>query len=131
MSGYFFKAVATSLLAVVLAGLLKRDSGSIAAAMIIAVGVVILLMTVTMLQPVMDELQRLADASGFRQAYLVPILKCTGIGIITQIAVSICRDAGESALASILELCGCVLAIFFSLPLFSAVLQLISSFMEA
>ena len=131
MSGLFMKAVATALVAVILSGIFKRDSGSIAMAMISAAGILILTVAAALLQPVLEEVRRLADSAQVSHAYLQPILKCTGIGIVTQIAVGVCRDAGESALASALELCGCILVLFLSLPLFGAVLELIEELMRA
>ena len=131
MSGYFLKAVTAALLTVILAGLLKRDNASLALILVTATGVLLLTMAVLLLQPVIDELQSLADAADVSDAYLLPIMKCVGIGIVTQIAVGVCRDGGESALASALELCGCILVIFLSLPLFTAVLELIEELMRA
>lgn len=129
MSGYFFKAVSAVLLAVILAGLFKRDNGSFSLLLTIATGVLLLFLAAVMLQPVLNQIRLLADSAGFRDAYLMPILKCTGIGIVTQVAVCVAKDAGESSLAAIVELSGCILTIFLSLPLFEAVLQVITELM--
>ena len=97
----------------------------------IATGVLLLLFGAMLLQPVLEYLEQLAEAGDFQQAYLLPILKCTGIGIITQVASSVCKDAGEGSVASMIELCGCIAALFLSLPLFTAVLELINGLLGA
>ena len=94
MTGYFFKAVAAALLAVILSGLFQRDNASMAMVLRIATGVLLLLFGAMLLQPVLEYLEQLAEAGDFQQAYLLPILKCTGIGIITQVASSVCKLRG-------------------------------------
>ena len=131
MTGYFFKAVAAALLAVILSGLFQRDNASMAMVLRIATGVLLLLFGAMLLQPVREYLEQLAEAGDFQQAYLLPILKCTGIGIITQVASSVCKDAGEGSVASMIELGGCIAALFLSLPLFTAVLELINGLLGA
>lgn len=131
MTGYFFKAVAAAVITVILVGILKRDNGSISMVLSLAAAILLLFFAAMILQPVLHYFQELADTADFQDAYLLPILKCTGIGIMTQIAVSVCKDAGESSLASMIELCGCTLALFLALPLFNAVLQMIRELMGA
>lgn len=131
MTEYFFKAAAAALVTVVLVLLLKRESGSMAMLMVLAASLLLLLFAATVLEPVMAFFHQLADTAQIDQSYLMPVLKCTGIGILTQIVASVCKDAGESSLASMVELCGCVVALFVSLPLFSAVLQMITELIGA
>ena len=63
--------------------------------------------------------QLLADiGSGSR--YLVVVFKCLGICFLTQLGTDICRDSGENALASQLELAGRAAVLTAAIPLFSA-----------
>ena len=50
---------------------------------------------------------------------------CTGIAILTEFAVSICKDSGESAIASKIDLGGKVIVISMSIPIISALLEII------
>ena len=55
--------------------------------------------------------------------------KVAGISLITELAETVCADAGESALGRMLRLCGAAAALYTALPLFSAVLELLEKLM--
>ena len=55
------------------------------------------------------------------------VLKATGVAILCRLASDVCRDAGESALASAVEVCGSVTVLCIALPLIKAVMQMINS----
>ena len=46
-------------------------------------------------------------------------------GIITQVGAGICRDAGQAAAATGVELCGTAAAMLCTLPLISSILDVI------
>ena len=48
-------------------------------------------------------------------------------GILTQLASTVCADAGENAVAKTVELCGGALAVCVALPLMEAVLELLQT----
>ena len=78
-----------------------------------------------LVEPVVSFLSKLQDLAGLDDALLTPLLKSVGIGIVTQICAAFCADAGESALARLIELCGGILAIYIALPLLEAVIDMI------
>ena len=51
------------------------------------------------------------------QEFFTPLLKCLGISLVSQLGVGVCKDAGQSAAATGLELCGSVAAAWCLLPL--------------
>ena len=51
------------------------------------------------------------------------LVKITGISILTEFAVSICKDMGESSIASKVDLGGKLLVISLSIPVISATLN--------
>ncbi len=53
-------------------------------------------------------------------SYLGVVFKCLGICFVTQLGCDICRDSGENALASQLELAGKAAVLISALPLFTA-----------
>lgn len=63
--------------------------------------------------------------SGLSSDLLVPLYKTVGISLVVRVGGSLCRDAGESALAAVLETAGAVCALLVSLPLLRAVLNLL------
>ena len=70
-------------------------------------------------------LNRLAEQTGVPSALFHPLYKTVGIAMVVKVGGGLCRDAGESALASVLELVGTVCALLAALPLLRAVLELI------
>ena len=65
------------------------------------------------------------DTTGLDKALMTPMLKTIGIGILTQLSATICADAGENAIAKLVEICGGVLALYVALPLLEAVLDMV------
>ena len=66
-------------------------------------------------------------AGEFSAAYAAPILKCVGIAMAARLGSDVCRDAGQTAVASSLETCGAVCALYVSLPLLKALLRTIGA----
>ena len=53
------------------------------------------------------------------------LLKITGIAILTEFGVSICKDSGEAAIANKIDLAGRVIIISISIPIITALLEVI------
>lgn len=85
-------------------------------------GAVLLL---TLASPLFSLIRKLAALTEKQDELLAPLLKCVGIGLMTQITSALCLDAGEAALAKITELGGSLLCILAALPLLEEVLELI------
>ena len=70
----------------------------------------------------LGELRRLGKLDGGAVSIL---LKCTGIGAVSELAGLICADAGEGALGKALQICTNAAILWLSLPLFRQILDLI------
>lgn len=55
--------------------------------------------------------------------FISVLLKITGISILTEYAVSICKDSGESSIANKIDLGGKVIVISMSIPVISTALE--------
>ena len=62
---------------------------------------------------------------GINYEFLTIILKITGIAFLTEFAVGICRDCGETAISTKIEFGGKILMIALSIPIISALLETI------
>lgn len=51
----------------------------------------------------------------------VPLLKALGVCVVSKICGDVCRDAGQTAIAGVVELAGTVTALVCALPLLTAV----------
>ena len=75
-------------------------------------------------------LTELGERTGVSPELFVPLYKAVGIALVVRVGSSLCRDAGESALASVVETAGAVCALVVSLPLLRTVLSLLLELME-
>ena len=82
------------------------------------------------LELLMDFLGELVEESGLSRELFIPLYKTVGIALVVKIGGSLCRDAGESALASVVETAGAVCALIAALPLLRAVLSLLMELMR-
>ena len=57
--------------------------------------------------------------------FLKILVKITGIAFLIEFAVSICKDSGESAIASKVDLGGKVIIVTMSIPIISSMLETI------
>lgn len=76
--------------------------------------------------PMMNEISDIFIQAGISDSYLSLIFKATAICVITQITCEICRDSGETAVASAAEIWGRGAVTFISLPLIKALLEQIN-----
>ena len=74
-------------------------------------------------------LGELGSASGVSADLFVPLYKTIGIALVVQVGGNLCRDAGESALASVVETAGTLCALLAALPLLRAVLDMLLELM--
>ena len=121
------RVAALGILAALLVTVLKKQSPETALLLSVAACVLIALLLVDTLKPLLRFFEKLHKQTGLSEGLLAPMAKSVGIGLLTQISSSVCADAGQGAIARLIELCGGILALSVSLPLFENVLDLIGS----
>ena len=121
------KVAALGIVAALLVTVLKKQSPETALLLSVAACVLIALLLVDTLKPLLRFFEKLHKQTGLSEGLLAPMAKSVGIGLLTQISSSVCADAGQGAIARLIELCGGILALSVSLPLFENVLDLIGS----
>lgn len=125
-----FKVVVVSIIACVMAVSVKNKNPAGTLLVSVAAGAVVLIFVMQMLAPIKEFLDQLADTAGLSPAILAPLYKTLGIAIITKSASEACDDAKEGAFGTYIEIAGSVVALYVSLPLLSAVFNLIRSYLE-
>ena len=115
-----FSAVA--LLAATVCLLLRRSNPELQIPLAAAACAFTLYLTLELLAPVRDFLERAAALSGLSDVYLLPVAKCVVIAIVAKGAADLCRDGGQSAVAGAVELGGAAAALYVSLPLLASLL---------
>ncbi len=91
----------------------------------IVCGIIILIFVMDKLVNVIDLLRSISDKSGINNQFLSILLKITGIAILTEFAVSVCNDSGESAIGNKIELGSKAIIVFLSIPIITSLLETI------
>ena len=120
------KVAAAAIVAAVCAMVVRKQAPEVALLLAACAGVLILLYCSGALRAAVELMDRLGEMSGLSSAVIEPVMKVTGIAIVTRLAADLCRDAKEGALASTVEMAGSALALLAVLPLMSAVLETLS-----
>lgn len=113
-----------------LALVLKRSSPEQGLLLTLAIVAVALVALSQPIREILQLLQELTRGSGLSDALLLPLYKTVGIALVVKVGGSLCRDAGESALATTVETAGAVCALVVALPLLQAVLSLLLELMS-
>ena len=111
------KAAIVCLVCAVFTIALKKTVPDIAFGIQIVGTVLVLILSFRVLTPIYDFLKETSTLLGASGVYVTPILKASLIGVLTCIGSALCKDAGQSAFASSLEMLGCVAAVYTALPL--------------
>lgn len=117
------KLAAVAVAAALAAVTVKKQAREIGVVVALAAGVLILGLALGGIEQVRGLVDTLSETAGLSPAVLAPVVKTTGIAIVTRIAAEVCRDAGEGGIASFTETAGAALALVVTLPLLEAVLQ--------
>lgn len=116
---------AVCVLCAVLAALLKGSRRELALLLTVGVCCGVLLFALKRFSAVVTVMRQLAGEGGLSKDLLEPMLKTVAISIITRLGTSLCRDAGEEAMASVVEMAGAFGAVVVALPLFGMVWELL------
>lgn len=80
--------------------------------------------------PAAEQIRDIFTDAGVPESYLSLIFKAAAVCFITQITCELCRDCGESAIASAAELWGRAALTLMAIPLVRALTERISELLE-
>ena len=119
------KIIGVGLTALIIIIILKQYKPEFAVYISLISGIIILFMVLDKLYGIVSILTDLMNKTETGSSFLKILLKITGIAILTEFAVSICKDSGESAIANKIDLGGKIIIVSISIPIITALLQLI------
>lgn len=119
------KIIGVGLIALVIIVLLKQYKPEFVVYVSLIAGALIIFLVIDKLTGIVELLSNLSSKAGINNQFLGILLKITGIAFLTEFAVSICNDSGESAIANKIDLGGKIIIIAISIPIISALLELI------
>lgn len=127
----FIKAAAGILIAVVLCLVLSKEKKDIAILLVIVVCSMVAAVAISYLQKVISFIETLENVGNLNSELISILLKCVGIGLLSQITSMICNDSGNAALGKVLQILASAVVLWLCIPLFTQLLELVESIMGA
>lgn len=126
----FLKVILMCLVASVIILLIKKYSPENALTVALAAVSVILLFIIISASDLFSEIRELFDSFGIDPEIVKITLKALGICYLTGFAADVCRDFGQTSLASKVELAGKVTVVILTLPFVKQILRVATELME-
>ncbi len=119
------RIIGIGLIALIIIILLKQYKPEFVIYISLLTGALILLLLMDQLTGIINLIQSIAGKANINSQFLALLIKITGIAFLSEFAVSICRDSGEGAIASKIELGSKIVIISMSIPIISSLLEII------
>lgn len=119
---WIIAAAAAGLVGTVLALILGQYRPEFRMLVTAAVTLLLMAMVLEQLSPVLEQLRSTMELTGLTRDYAAILFKAVGICLLTQLAGDVCRDSGESSIASKIELAGRTAILLTAMPLIQEVL---------
>lgn len=119
---WIIAAAAAGLVGTVLALILGQYRPEFRMLVTAAVTLLLMAMVLERLSPVLEQLRSTMELTGLTGNYAAILFKAVGICLLTQLAGDVCRDSGESSIASKIELAGRATILLTAMPLIQEVL---------
>ncbi len=119
------KIIGVGLIALIIIVIIKQYKPEYAMYISITAGIIIIFLSFSKITAIINLLVNLSKKTGVNAEYLSIILKITGIAILTEFAVNLCKDSGEMAIASKVDFGGKIIIVSMSIPIVSALLEIL------
>lgn len=119
------KIIGIGIISLILIIITKQYKPEFAIYISLIAGILILTLIIDKLTNIVQLLQSISSKASINDNFLEILLKITGIAFLTEFAVSICKDSGESAIASKIEIGSKIIIISISIPIISNLLEIV------
>lgn len=119
------------LIATFLILILKEQIPSLAFAITLVVGAIVFIFLIDQIQEIFQFLKKLASDANINIVYVETILKIIGIAYIAEFGAQITRDAGQTAIASKIELAGKIIIISIAIPILKVIIETVLRLLPA
>ena len=121
----FWKTAAGILTAIILWINLNQSNKDTSVLMTLAVCAMAMMAASSFLQPVLSFIDKIQDIGKLDEGLVSTVLKVVGVGIITEIAALICKDAGNESMGKALQFVSAGVVLWISIPVFEKLLALL------
>ena len=119
------KVIGIGLIALIIIVIVRQYKPEFTLYVSLLAGTIILLFVMDKLSEIINLLTALSNKTAVNNEFLKLLIKITGIAFLTEFAVSICKDTGETAIANKVDMGGKVIIVAMSIPIISSLLETI------
>ncbi len=119
------KIIGIALIALIIIIMLKQYRPEYAIFISILTGILILFLVMDRLTGIINLIETIQDKFSINTQFIALLIKITGIAFLSEFAVSVCKDSGEAAIASKIEIGSKIIIISMSIPIISSLLEII------
>ena len=117
------KVIGIGFLTLIITIILKEYKKEYAIYAVLIGGLIIIFYSMETVKSIIDFINELSNNQDYNAGFITLLLKITGISILTEYAVSICKDSGENAIANKIDFGGKIMVISLSIPVISTTLS--------
>ncbi len=118
------KVVGIGFLTLIISIVLKEYKKEYAIYASIIGGIILLTMSFETINEIVGFLSRISEKTSYNNSSFISLLlKITGIAVLVEYGTSICKDSGETAIASKIDFAGKIIIISMSIPVISLALD--------
>ena len=119
------KIIGIALIALIIIIMLKQYRQEYAIFISILTGILILFLVMDRLTGIINLIESIQDKFSINTQFIALLIKITGIAFLSEFAISVCKDSGEAAIASKIEIGSKIIIISMSVPIISSLLEII------
>jgi len=119
------KIIGVGLISLIIIIIIKQYKPEFAIYISIIAGVLIFYLIMDKLEGIINLLKTISSRSGINNQFLELLLKITGIAFLAEFAINLCKDSGEGAIASKIEIGSKIVIVSMSIPIISSLLEAI------
>ena len=117
------KIIGIGLIGVFFVVVLKQYKPEFALYVSLICGLLIFALSMDKFSSIINLINNMSNLGGINYEFLNILLKITGIAFLSEFAISVSKDCGETAIANKIELGGKVLIVAMSIPIITALLE--------
>lgn len=120
------KIIGIGIISLIIIIIIKQYRPEFAIYVSIIAGIAIIYLIFSKLRGIIDLLKTISNKSGINNQFLELLLKITGTAFLAEFAINLCKDSGEGAIASKIEMGTKVIIVSMSIPIISSLLEVIT-----
>lgn len=117
------QVVGLGLIATIVVVILREYRPELAVQVSLAAGAIVMLLVLNRITGALNVITETAVSAGINLVYLHTLLRVIGIAYLAEFGSQVCRDAGESSIASRVELAAKVIILVMAVPIIVEIME--------